>query len=142
MARARRESYAREVGIAPARESIVHDQLVESWARHLDQVRQRWADFRESEKALAALRVKLPEAVSGRVRSRASHMIAQLEQWIDDSRPPAWMRCPEDKWLVDAQHELDDDELARILSPAGFSRDREAALRAVRERRRKIARRR
>ncbi|HEY0991142.1 MAG TPA: hypothetical protein VGD80_29015, partial [Kofleriaceae bacterium] len=137
LVRSQREAYSREMGLDPVHNARTHTGLVDLWARHLDVVRQRWMERRASKRALAKLRTVLPEAVSGRDRQQAIDMLDQLSRWLDEVRAPEWMRSPEDKWIVDAQHELDDDELAKILSPAGYRRDRGAALHAVRERRRR-----
>lgn len=142
LGRERREAYGREVGLDPDRNAAVHARLVESESRHLELVRRRWADRITSAQALDTLRASLPDAVSGRVRERTRDMIEQLAQWLADTSVPTWIRSPEDLWLVDAQHELDDDEIAKILSPQRLLADREAALRNVREKRSKIVRRR
>lgn len=141
-ARSLREAYSGAVGLDAGRNGVIHARLVESEARQLEHIRTQWRNRRDAKRALATLRAVLPDAVSGKVREQTVNLIEQLAGWLDEVRAPAWILTPEDRWLVDAQHELDDDEIAKLLSPATYRCDREAALRAVRERRRKIARRR
>lgn len=116
--------------------------VVASETRELERRQRTWANRRAVDRAVDVLRTALPSVISGKDWDEVERALIRIGRAVEAARPPAWMRKPDDQWLIDAQHTLDDDEIALILSPAGYSRDREAALKAVRERRRKIKRRR
>lgn len=118
--------------------------VVEVEARELERRRQQWTNRRSVDRAIDVLRSILPSVIANTVKNlgEVEAALIVIGKAIEDARPPAWMRTADDSWLVNALHELDDDELAQILNPARHRSDRDSALKAVRERRRKLTRRR
>lgn len=74
-------------------------------------------------------------------RAKVDDALALLHDMIDQ-RYPASCASAEDLWLLHADEELDDDEIAKALWPNEYPQNRSALLERVRSRRREIQKRR
>ena len=134
-----------------------HERVRQALEADLRRRRECWPDQRELHRAIAALRAALTKVLGdGAASQRYCEVLERLER--DPAVAPVWCRTPEDWWLAvgrlapsawlakpqdrppedkitGAARELDDDQLAVILSPGGYRRNREKAITAVRVRR-------
>lgn len=142
-----------------------HERVRRAMQVDLEWRREHWSEQQELRRAVAALRAALRKVLGKRAVAGRPYeeMLKRLERepqvapmwcrthedwWLAGGSlaPSAWLatvqrRAPDDK-ITGAARELDDDEIAMILSPAGYRRSRERAIAAVRVRRAVLNRRR
>ena len=126
----------------PAAAGWAHAQIVRANAELLERIRQRWSMneplITMATTALGQLRSSLPALLGQVAQSDAVEAIARLTELLREVLPR--FDSAEEEWLALAEKDLDDDELARILSPGHYQREREAAIAAIGARRAKMVR--
>lgn len=136
-----RDSHAAIVRGMSGDQQTAHERLVTALRARLGDIQASWPHVMEGCAAVAKLRAVLPRVrVSASALGEAIAHIEALEAWIA-LIAPSYCRSPEDLWLPLAGDYLDDDEISQILSPAAYERDRQAALAALRTRRRALVKR-